>query len=109
MWRPAGKSGSPYNAVIERRTVDHQKWDLYGFLGLLFTEGDQQLYVAPGLSGRTVEAVEFISNIGRKVFLRQLESFEQTSVHDVARGPCVNQDSTNVGVGHRCSYEQRNG
>ena len=53
------------------------------FLGLLFVEGDQQLHVAPRLSRGTVEAVKLISNVGRKVLLRQLEGFEQAGVHDV--------------------------
>jgi hypothetical protein len=36
-----GEFGSPYNAVMVRRAIDHQEWDIYYFLDLLLAKSDQ--------------------------------------------------------------------
>jgi len=83
------QSSPSYNAVVEEGAVDDQEWDIYCLRRVPFPKGYEEFHLAPLLGGRAFETVEFGSNIGSEVALRQLESLEQPGVHDVARGPCV--------------------
>ena len=90
----------PNGAVIKGGAVDHQEWDVYCFLPVLFSKGYEEFHVTSQFSGKVVESVEFAFNVRGEVALRQLESLEHPGVHYVTSGSCVYQDSSSIKVGH---------